>query len=65
MGKPYSDKRWSMVPDVVFSACNSCRYHLGAGKCEKHPEGIPDEKMNSSFPGSEGYKKKYCKYRAE
>ena len=42
MSNPYSDKRWSDAPKPVNSECNSCKYHYGFGKCEKHPEGIPN-----------------------
>ena len=52
MSNPYSDKRWSDAPKPVNSECNSCKYHYGFGKCEKHPEGIPKEKLNQSFPGT-------------
>ena len=51
MSNPYSDKRWSDAPKPVNSECNSCKYHYGFGKCEKHPEGIPKEKLKQSFPG--------------
>lgn len=49
MSNPYSDKRWSDAPKPVNSECNSCKYHYGFGKCEKHPEGIPKEKLKQSF----------------
>ena len=59
MSNPYSDKRWSDAPKPVNSECNSCKYHYGFGKCEKHPEGIPKEKLKQSFPGTGNYNKKY------
>lgn len=58
MSNPYSDKRWSDAPKPVNSECNSCKYHYGFGKCEKHPEGIPKEKLKQSFPGTGNYNKK-------
>lgn len=64
MDKPYSDKRWWDAPKPVISECNSCGYHYGFGKCEKYPEGIPEEKLRQSFPGTGKYNKKYCEHRS-
>lgn len=63
MGKPYSDKRWWIAPRGITSECGSCIFDFGFGKCEKYPDGIPKETIDKSFPGTEEYKKKYCKYR--
>lgn len=65
MNTPYSDRRWRDAPKFIESECNSCRYHYGLGKCKKYPEGISKEKLKQSFPGTEHYNKKYCKYREE
>ena len=65
MSNPYSDKRWSDAPKPVNSECNSCKYHYGFGKCEKHPEGIPKEKLKQSFPGTGNYNKKYCEHKSK
>lgn len=63
MGKPYSDKRWWIAPRGITSECGNCIFDFGYGKCEKYPDGIPKEMIDKSFPGTEEYKKKYCKYR--
>lgn len=63
MSEPYSDRRWRDAPKGINSACGECKFHYGFGKCEKYTEGIPRELLKQSFPGTEGYKKKYCKYR--
>lgn len=61
--KPYSDPRWWDNPMPSFSDCGACIYHRGRRKCDKYPEGIPDKIMGRSFPRTDTYKKKYCKYR--
>lgn len=63
MSEPYSDKRWWIAPRGIDSDCNSCIFDYGFNKCEKYPDGIPKEIVKKSFPGTEAYKKKYCKYR--
>lgn len=63
MSEPYSDKRWWIAPHGISSDCGKCKYHLGFGKCEKYPDGIQKDLLKKSFPGTEEYKKKYCKYR--
>lgn len=61
--KPYSDRRWYEAPGWIESECCTCQFDQGFAKCDKYPEGIPREILDSSFPGTEEYKKKYCKYR--
>lgn len=61
--KPYSDKRWWDNPMSIMSECAFCYYDRGFGKCDKYPEGIPAEMRDQSFPGTENYKKNYCKFR--
>lgn len=62
---PYSDRRWHEAPGRIKSKCHTCQYDRGFAKCDKYPEGIPREITLSSFPGTEKYKKRYCKFRKE
>lgn len=66
MSKPYSDKRWWDNPMPIDSLCNFCKYDRGFLKCDKYPNGIPQDITDKSFPepGKE-IDKTYCEYREE